>query len=285
MPSTHELHSRSPQGAGIGLRTAHYDHILQHGVRDAGWFEVISENFFEPGGRPWLVLDRIRREVPIVLHGVAMGIGNADPLSDSYLRAVEELARRTEPSWISDHLCWGAVAGRQTHDLLPLPFTEEAIAHVVERVRVVQDRLQRRILLENVSSYLTFRDSDMTEWEFIGEVAARADCNLLLDINNIHVNARNHGFSSYEYLDAIDPKRVAQIHLAGHTDFGTYILDSHVGPVPPSVWDLYRRAVRRFGHVPALVEWDTDTPDYATVLTEARRAAEIEREELGHVAA
>lgn len=277
--------SHHPRGAGIGLRSTHYDDILERGVGEAPWFEVISENFFEPGGRPWVVLERVRREVPIVLHGVSMGIGNVDPLSTPYLEALAELIHRTEPASVSDHLCWTARGGEHAHDLLPLPFTEEALAHVVERVCVVQDRLRRRILLENVSSYVTYRVSELTEWEFVNEVARRADCHLLLDVNNVHVNARNHGFDAVDYVDAIDPVRVAQIHLAGHTDLGTHILDSHVGPVPPPVWDLYRRAVRRFGRVPVLVEWDTDIPDYTTLLAEARSAAEVERQELDHAAA
>ena len=267
-------------GHGIGLRSKHFGHLLEHGVSGVDWFEIISENFFEPGGRPWAALDKVRAQVPVVMHGVSLGIGNSDPISDKYMEQLTTLAARVEPAWISDHLCWGANGGHYSHDLLPLPYTEEALAHTIERVNAVQDRLKRPLMLENVSSYVSFRSSTMTEWEFVNEVARRTDSGILLDVNNIYVSSKNHGFSAETYLDAIDVERVGQIHLAGHTVYETHILDSHIGPVPSPVWDLYRRAVKRFGRVPTLIEWDEGIPDYETLVDESRRAVELEKEAL-----
>jgi uncharacterized protein (UPF0276 family) len=267
-------------GHGIGLRTAHFPHIVEHGAAGVDWFEVISENFFEPGGRPWAVLDRVRREAPVVLHGVSLGIGNSDALSEGYLSSLAELARRIEPAWISDHLCWGGYGGHYAHDLLPLPYSEEALAHVVARVERVQERLGRQILLENVSSYVAFRSSTLSEWEFLAEVARRADCGILLDVNNVLVSAHNHGFSAEAYVDALPIERIGQLHLAGHTDTGTYWFDSHVGPVPPAVWALHERVVARAGPLPTLVEWDEAVPPFEVVAAESRQAAERERRTL-----
>jgi uncharacterized protein (UPF0276 family) len=264
-------------GHGIGLRLAHYQHILDHGVSGVDWFEIISENFFEPGGRPWAVLDRVRAAVPVVMHGVSMGLGSPEPVPDSYLDSLVALIRRAEPAWVSDHLCWGGFGGRYSHDLLPLPYTEEALEHVVRQIDRVQERIGRAMLVENVSSYVSFTASEMSEWEFLVEVSRRAGCGILLDVNNIHVSARNHGFSAEAYLDAIPAERIGQVHLAGHTDRGSYLFDSHVGPVPEPVWELYRRLVRRIGRVASLVEWDEATPDYETVVAESRKAAELER--------
>jgi uncharacterized protein (UPF0276 family) len=209
---------------------------------------------------------------PVVLHGVSLSIGSTDPLDAAYLQALGALAGRIEPAWISDHLCWSGIGGRYAHDLLPLPYTEEALDHVVRRVVTVQERLGRQILVENVSSYLTYTHSTLTEWEFLGAVAERADCGLLLDVNNVHVSATNHGFDAEAYLAGLPAGRVGQIHLAGHTDMGTHLLDTHDGPVIDAVWDLYRRAVRRFGRVSTLVEWDDHIPALDVVCAEAERA-------------
>jgi uncharacterized protein (UPF0276 family) len=267
-------------GHGIGLRTTHFPHYLEHGAEGIDWVEVISENFFEPGGRPWTVLERVRAEVPVVAHGVSLGIGSVDPLSEDYLASLQTLIERIEPAWVSDHLCWGGHAGRYAHDLLPLPYTEEALAHVVERTRRVQDRLGRQILLENVSSYVAYRESEMPEWEFLSELARRADCGILLDVNNVYVSAFNHGFSAETYVDAIPADRIGQVHLAGHTDRGTYLFDSHVGPVPDPIWALFRRLSERIGAVPTLIEWDEEVPPYQAVVAESRRAAQMTREGL-----
>lgn len=262
-------------GHGIGLRTKHYPQVLDGTLR-ADWFEVISENFMIDGGRPLAVLERARALAPVVLHGVSLSIGSVDPLSDGYLRRLRELATRIEPAWISDHLCWGSVGGRHAHDLLPLPFTEEAVRHVADRVARVQDVLGRRILVENVSSYLAFAHSTMPEWEFVAAIAERADCGILLDVNNIHVSARNHGFAAESYVAGVPVERIGQIHLAGHTDLGTHLLDTHDGPVVEDVWQLYERVVARCGPVSTLVEWDDHVPEAETVLAEAERARSIE---------
>jgi uncharacterized protein (UPF0276 family) len=263
-------------GHGIGLRTTHFADLLEQGPR-ADWFEVITENFLGVGGRPRSVLERVRSERPIVLHGVSLSIGSVDPLNEEYLSSVRALADELQPAWVSDHLCWGSLGGHYVHDLLPLPFTEEALTHVVSRVERVQERLGRRILLENVSSYLTYTTSTLSEWEFLSQVARRADCLLLLDVNNVYVSARNHGFEARDFLEGVSPDRVAQFHLAGHSDKGTHLLDTHDAPVPDPVWDLYRLAVRRFGRVSSLVEWDAHVPPLETVLAEAERARAAER--------
>jgi len=267
-------------GHGIGLRTRHFPRVLD-GTARADWFEAISENFMIRGGRPLAVLERVRAEAPIVLHGVSLSIGSTDPLNLRYLDELADLAARFAPAWVSDHLCWGSVGGHYAHDLLPLPYTEEALALVAERVRVVQDRLRRRILLENVSSYLTFTHSTMPEWEFLAAVAERADCGILLDVNNVYVSAMNHGFAPEAYVDGIPAARVGQIHLAGHSDHGTHLLDTHDHPVPEAVWRLYRHAVARFGPVSSLVEWDDDVPELQRLLAEAELARTAEAEVLG----
>ena len=267
-------------GHGIGLRTTHFPRVLD-GTARADWFEAISENFMIRGGRPLAVLERVRAEAPLVLHGVSLSIGSTDPLNERYLGELAALARRFEPAWVSDHLCWGSFGGHYAHDLLPLPWTEEALAVVVERITRVQERLGRRILVENVSSYVTFTHSTMPEWEFLAAVAERADCGLLLDVNNVYVSAVNHGFSAEAYLDGVPPARVGQIHLAGHSDKGTHLLDTHDAPVAPAVWRLYRHAVRRLGRVSTLVEWDDHIPALEVVLAEAERARAAEAEVLG----
>lgn len=258
-------------GAGIGLRTRHFDDILGGGVT-ASWFEAISENFFAEGGRPLRVLDRVRRDFPVVLHGVSLSIGSSDPLDDRYLDRLAALASRVEPPWVSDHLCWTGTGGHNLHDLLPLPWTEEALDHVVARVDRVQERLGRRIALENVSTYLRFAHSTMAEETFLAEVARRADCLVLLDVNNAWVNASNHGLDPRALIEALPPERVVQIHLAGHSDHGTHLLDSHDQPVSDDVWALYRHAIDRLGPVSTLVEWDGDVPPLGRVEAEADRA-------------
>ena len=261
-------------GYGVGLRPPHYGHVL--GTRPAvDWFEVISENFMVAGGRPLDVLQQVRADYPIVLHGVSLSIGSVDPVRTDYLARLRALAERIEPAWISDHVCWTGVGGHNLHDLLPLPYTEEALAHVVERVRRVQDALGRRIALENVSSYLSFCDSALSEWEFLAALAERADCAILLDVNNVFVSAFNHGFDARRYLDGVPVERVVQFHLAGHSDHGAYLLDTHDHPVRDEVWQLYATAVRRFGAVSTLVEWDDEIPAFERLHAEARRAAAV----------
>lgn len=261
-------------GFGVGLRTKHYSEILDT-FPAVDWFEVISENFMVPGGRPLHVLEKIRSRYPIALHGVSLSIGSTDVLNLDYLRQLKALAARFEPAWISDHLCWTGVGGRNTHDLLPLPYTPETVAHVTERVCRVQDLLGRRILLENVSTYLEYGHSTMPEWEFLTTVAERADCGILLDVNNIFVSAFNHGFSPQEYLQAVPIERVHQFHLAGYTDRGTFLHDTHDHPVADAVWDLFGDAVRRFGVVSTLIEWDDHIPPFADVHAQAVRAQHV----------
>jgi uncharacterized protein len=267
-------------GHGIGLRTVHYPHVLDGTIR-ADWFEVISENFMIPGGRPLAVLDRARAVAPVVLHGVSLSLGSVDPLNEAYLDELAALAARVEPAWVSDHLCWGSIGGRYAHDLLPLPYTEEALAHVAERITRVQERLGRRMLVENVSSYLTYTHSAMPEWEFLAEVAARADCGILLDVNNVYVSAVNHRFAPETYLAAMPAARVGQIHLAGHSDHGNHLLDTHDAPVAVPVWDLYRATVARLGRVSTLIEWDARIPPLDDLLAEAERSRAAELMVLG----
>jgi uncharacterized protein (UPF0276 family) len=261
-------------GFGVGLRRPHYAHIIDARPR-IDWFEVISENFMVPGGRPLQVLEAVRANYPIVLHGVSLSIGSTDPLNRGYLRELRDLARRFEPAWISDHLCWTGVGGRNLHDLLPLPYTGETVRHVAARIRDVQDFLGRRILIENVSSYMQFTDSNLTEWQFLAAVADEADCAILLDVNNIFVSAFNHGFDAHTYIDSVPVGRVAQFHLAGHSDHGTHLLDTHDHHVRGEVWALYERAVRRFGNVAALIEWDDNIPEFDVLLAAAERARAI----------
>jgi uncharacterized protein (UPF0276 family) len=263
-------------GFGLGLRTDHYQTIVdRHPGVD--WFEVMTENYLVPGGKPLHYLELIRRDYPLVMHGVSLSIGSTDPLDMDYLRQVRALAERIEPEWVSDHLCWTGVEQLNLHDLLPLPYTEEAVAHVAERVRRVQDFLDRRILLENVSSYVSFPQSSMPEWEFLTAVADQADCLILLDINNVYVSGHNHGFDPDRYIESIDPQRVWQFHLAGHSRQGAYIIDTHDAPIIDPVWELYARAVQRFGRVSTMIERDDHIPPLAELIDElgqARRIAE-----------
>ncbi|HEY6419724.1 MAG TPA: DUF692 domain-containing protein [Candidatus Binataceae bacterium] len=264
-------------GFGVGLRRPHYAHILEHHPK-VDWFEVIAENFMVAGGRPLEVLEAVRERYPIVMHGVSMSIGSTDPLNREYLKRLRVLARRFAPAWMSDHLCWTGVGGHNLHDLLPLPYTEEAVRHVAARIRIVQDTLERPILIENVSSYMAFVSSAMTEWEFIAAVANEADCGILLDINNIFVSAFNHDFDAARYIDSMPAERVIQFHLAGHSDHGKYLLDTHDHPVCERVWSLYEHAVRKFGAVSALVEWDDNIPEFAVLAATAERARTIHQQ-------
>ena len=272
--------TRPSLGFGLGLRVDHYEAILSDRP-PVDWFEVLTENYLVPGGKPVNYLMRIRERFPVVMHGVSLSIGSSAPLDREYLRQVKALAARLEPEWVSDHLCWTGVAGRNTHDLLPLPYTPEAVDHVVARVRTVQDVLERRILLENVSSYVSFRDAPLTEWEFLAEIAERADCLILLDVNNIYVSAVNHEFDPLEYLNAIPPARVQQIHLAGHEDHGDYLVDTHDHPVRDAVWELYASAVRRLGPVSTMIERDDHIPPLAELCAELEQARTVARRALG----
>lgn len=266
-------------GFGLGLRTDHYQYVLEHQPQ-IDWFEVNSENFLVAGGKPRYYLNAIRDRYAIVMHGVSLSIGSADPIDQNYLREIKALADEVQPAWVSDHLCWTSFNGINSHDLLPLPYNEEAIRHVAARVRFVQDFLNRQILLENVSSYLTYTVSEMEEWEFLNEIAERADCKILLDINNIFVSARNHGFSPDRYVEAIAPSRVQQFHLAGHSDYGEYVIDTHDHDVPDPVWELYRRALRRFGPVSTLIERDDNIPPFPELQAELETAKRIAAEEI-----
>lgn len=279
--------TRRPLGHGIGLRTRHYGLFLEE-PPPVDWIEAISENFFSAGGRPLAVLEKVRRDVPVVLHGVSLSIGSTDPLSEPYLERLSALVQRIQPALVSDHLCWGSHGGRYVHDLLPLPYTEEALAHVVERVRVVQDRLGRQLLLENVSSYVTWSADEMSEWQFIAELAQRADCELLLDVNNVYVSSVNHGFDARAYIDAMPPERVVQIHLAGHSVQDGFLIDTHDAPVCPEVWALYRYTLQRIGFRPTMIERDDQIPALDELLAEldiARRvAAEVAAETMATAA-
>ena len=266
-------------GFGLGLRPPHYKDILE-GNPPVDWFEIISENYMIAGGRPLANLDRIRERWPVVMHGVSMSLASTDPLDMDYLAALKKLAERVRPAWISDHLCWTGVHGINLHDLLPVPFTEEALAHVVDRIARVQDYLGRRMAIENASSYVSFAASEMTEWDFMREMAERADCWLLVDVNNIHVSAYNHDFDPLAFLDAIPPERVVQFHLAGHTNETTYIIDTHDHDVTAEVWTLYREALRRFGPISTMIERDDDIPPLETLLGELAQARAIAAEEL-----
>jgi len=261
-------------GVGLGLRSCHYQHILA--TRPAvPWFEVMTDNYMGDGGQPHYYLEQIRQHYPVTFHGVGLSLGSVRPLSESYLTRLSELVERYQPAWVSEHLSWSASEQQNSHDLLPMPYTEAAVQHMSERILQVQDRLGQRILVENLSSYLTFEESEMTEWEYVSEICRRADCELLLDVNNVHVSAINHGFSASDYLAGIPAARVKEIHLAGYEEQDGLLLDSHSRPVHAPVWELYRQAVERFGAVPTLIEWDNDIPEFSRLQQEAERAAAI----------
>ena len=265
---------RAPLGFGLGLRPPHYRDVLD-GAPRVDWWEVISENFMVGGGNPRRVLRAVRERWPIALHGVSLSIGSVDPLDDAYLARLAALVDEVAPAIVSDHLCWGRIDGQRGHDLWPLPYTEEALAQVVDRVGRVQDRLGRQILLENPSSYVTFAASTLGEAEFLAEVARRADCGVLLDVNNVYVSCTNHGWDPRAYLAALPAARVGQLHLAGHTDHGDHLLDTHDRPVADAVWALYADAVARFGAVPAMIERDDDVPPLPELVAELDRARAI----------
>ena len=268
-------HAANSLGFGVGLRPVHFPVVLERAAQSrlrVDWFEIISENFMIPGGRPLRILDEIRSHVPVVLHGVSMNLGSSDPLNEDYLDDLVRLVERVEPPWVSDHLCWTGVDAHNLHDLLPLPYTAETIRHVSERIGRVQDRLRQRIAIENVSSYLSYAADEMTEWEFVVAIAESADCGILLDVNNIFVSAHNHDFDATVYIDAIPPERVFQIHLAGHSVQGPLLIDTHDHPVRDEVWQLYSRAIERIGQTATLVEWDDRIPEFDVLESEAMLA-------------
>lgn len=262
-------------GFGLGLRPEHYEEVLEQAPSSIDWFEILTENYLIPGGKPLYYLDKIRQNYPIVMHGVSMSIGSTDAFDYEYLKEVKALVERVEPKWISDHLCWTGVNGLNMHDLLPLPYTLETIEHLVSRINEVQDYLGRQILIENVSSYLTYHESDMTEWEFLTEIAKRADCFLLFDVNNIYVSAVNHNFNALDYINAMPAERIAQIHLAGHSNYGDYIIDTHDAPIIQPVWDLYAKTIERFGEVSTMIERDDNIPPLSDLLSELDQAKKI----------
>ena len=261
-------------GIGLGLRTVHFSHVLGQ-QPEIDWFEALPENHMDSGGRPAFVLDQVAERYPVVLHGVSMSIGGTDPIDFEYLARLKKLARRVNARWISDHLCWTGVLGKNTHDLLPVPTNERALAHVAERVRIVSDYLERPLVLENPSTYVAFKESTMTEWDFLAQLTEQTGCYLLLDVNNVYVSAFNHGFDPKTYIDNIPVGRVVQIHLAGHTRYDTYIIDTHTGHVIDEVWSLYDYTIRRFGEISTMVEWDQDIPDFDTVHAEALKASRV----------
>jgi len=261
-------------GFGLGLRATHYQDILNN-KPNVDWFEAITEDYLFPGGNRLHFLEKVRENYPVALHGVSLSIGSCDPLDWDYLKKLKNLAKRIKPSWISDHFCWTGVNGTNLHDLLPLPFTREAVQHVAERVGQVQDYLQCQILLENVSSYVTYHHAEMTEWEFMKAVAEEADCLILLDVNNIYVSSYNHHFDPLDYLHGIPVERVQQFHIAGHSNYGTHIIDTHDHDIIDPVWSLYENAVRRFGYVSTMIERDDHIPPIEELLKELQKAESI----------
>ncbi len=270
-------------GYGLGLRKEYYEAVLQqHPAVD--WFEIISENYMVRGGKPLYYLDAVRERYPLVMHGVSLSIGGTDPLNFDYLRDLQALITRTQPCWVSDHLCWTGQGGHNLHDLMPLPYTDEAIQHVANRVKTVQEFLGQRILLENVSSYVSYQHSQMNEWEFYRAVVEEADCLMLLDINNIYVSSRNHDFNPLDYLNGIPVERVQQFHLAGHEDHIDYVIDTHDHPVVDPVWELYAAALARFGAVSTMIERDDRMPPFEELLAELQQARDIGASVLGQSA-
>jgi uncharacterized protein len=272
-----------PARAGIGLRADHHVAIL-HELPDVGWLEAHSENYFAPGGASHRALEALRTHYPISLHGVGLSVGGTDPLDREHLAELRAAIDRYQPALVSEHLCWSSAGGRHTNDLLPLPYTNDARRHVVSRIHEIQDALRRSVLIENVSSYLGFRNAEMTEWEFLAEVARESGCGILLDVNNIYVSARNHGFDPVDYLLGIPRASVGEIHLAGHSsrvlEGQTLLIDTHNARVCDEVWALYARAIGRFGPVPSLIEWDVDLPELGVLVDEAHIADRIAGEAL-----
>jgi len=261
-------------GYGLGLRKDYYETILANRPK-VDWFEILSENYMVKGGKPLYYLDAIREHYPIVMHGVSMSIGSTDALDFHYLKSLKQLIDRVQPRWISDHLCWTGQGGHNLHDLMPLPYNTDAIKHVVDRVKQVQDFLGRQILLENVSSYVTYKHSEMAEWEFYSQIVEQSDCLMLLDINNIYVSSRNHGFDVMDYVRGVPVHRVRQIHLAGHTDYGDYVIDTHDHPIVDPVWELYAEALKLLGPVSTMIERDDCMPPFEELLAELDQARTI----------
>lgn len=261
-------------GFGLGLRPDYYEEILEQ-KPDLDWLEILSENYLVPGGKPLYYLDKIRELYPIVMHGVSLSLGSTDPLDWDYLQQLKQLAQRIEPVWISDHLCWTGVEGMNLHDLLPIPYTKEAINHIASRIHQIQDFLQRPLLIENVSSYLTYQQSEMSEWDFILEIVKQTQCYLLLDVNNVYVSSVNHDFNPHDYINAMPADKVAQIHLAGHANHGHYIIDTHDAPVSKPVWELYADTIKKLGPVSTMIERDDNMPPLADLLKEVLKAKQI----------
>lgn len=258
-------------GFGVGLRSAHFDYILKEQPA-VDWFEIISENFMDSRGRPRYVLEEVAERYAVVMHGVSLSIGSADALDFEYLRRLKRLADDINAVWVSDHLCWTGVLGRTTHDLLPLPLTEATLAHVAARVRVVQEVIERPLILENPSTYLRFASDTLREWEFLAQLTAETACGLLLDVNNVYVSSINHGFDAVEYINALPRERIVQFHLAGHTDCGSHLIDTHDGEVAAAVWELFRLANERTGGVATLLEWDAQLPAFPALHAEVLKA-------------
>ena len=277
MSADEHSNSRPYLGYGLGLRKEHYETVLAERP-NVDWFEIISENYMVEGGKPLDYLSRIREHYPMVMHGVSMSIGSTEPLDFGYLKRLKALIQRVEPAWFSDHLCWTGVHGINLHDLMPLPYTEEAVQHLVDRVKQVQDYMGRQMLLENVSSYVSYSDSQMSEWEFLRAVSEHADCLILLDINNIYVSAFNHNFDPYTYLTAMPKERVYQFHLAGHTQENNLIIDTHDHPIADPVFELYAAAVQHFGRVSTMIERDDHIPPLPELLIELEQVRRIAEE-------
>jgi uncharacterized protein (UPF0276 family) len=263
------------QGFGLGLRTEHYADFLSQRPSNVDWLEVISENYMVPGGKPLHFLDRIRRDYPMVMHGVSLSIGSSDPIDFDYLKQLRALMDRVEPAWVSDHLCWTGVEGLNLHDLMPLPYTEQALRHLTDRLQQVQEYLGQAILIENVSSYVTYQADEMSEWAFIAELTKRSGCQLLLDVNNVYVSSVNHGFDPQDFIDAMPVSQVGQIHLAGHEDHCSYIIDTHDHPICGKVWDLYAYTLQRLGMMPTMIERDDNIPPLQELLDELDAARQV----------
>lgn len=261
-------------GFGLGLRPSYYEEIISLKPK-VDWFEILSENYMIPGGKPLYYLDKIREIYPVVMHGVSLSIGSSDPLDIDYLKQLKRLADRVKPVWISDHLCWTGVDGLNAHDLLPVPYTHQSIDHIVSRIQQIQEFLGRALLIENVSSYLTFKQSEMTEWAFLVEIVKKSGCFILLDVNNVYVSSVNHQFDPLDYINAMPAEKVAQIHLAGHSNHGEYIIDTHDAPVIQSVWDLYAATIQKLGQVSTMIERDDNMPPFAELLAELNHAKRI----------
>lgn len=270
----------SIQGFGVGLRTEHYAAFESTSQTRVDWLEILSENYMVPGGAPLWHLERIRSDFPMVMHGVSLNIGGTDPINLGYLRDLKALVERVQPGWVSDHLCWTGTQGVNVHDLLPLPYTQETLLHVTERIQRVQDFLGCRLVIENPSTYVAFAADQMPEWEFVSEMLRRADCELLLDVNNVYVSSVNHGFAPRHYIDAIPAARVRQIHLAGHETHDGYLIDTHDQPVCDAVWQLYGHALRHCGSVPTMIERDDNIPELHELLDELDRARQVHAQAL-----